>query len=85
MTQALTPLKLHACSFLGGFVIVSYFEQLATLAHTAGVDLKRAFAEAGVPDSTYYRARLGQDLQARTARRVALQLAGTHEQPLAAE
>lgn len=66
-------------------MIITYFHQLATLADAKGLDLKQAFVEAGVPDSTYYRARAGQDLHANTAKRVALQLAGSHEQPVAAE
>lgn len=61
-------------------VIVSYFEQLSTLANAAGIDLKRAFTAAGVPDSTYYRARAGQDLQARTAQRVASRLTASDDQ-----
>lgn len=66
-------------------MIVSYFSQLATLADARGIDLKQAFLEAGVPDSTYYRARAGLDLHARTAQRVASWLARRDEHLPAAE
>lgn len=66
-------------------MIITYFEQLATLADARGIDLKLAFMEAGVPDSTYYRARAGQDLQARTAQRVASRLARPDDHRIAAE
>lgn len=61
-------------------MIVSYFEQLSALANQAGIPLKDAFVQAGVPDSTFYRARAGQDLQARTAQRIAERLASHVDQ-----
>jgi len=41
-------------------MIVSYQDQLATLANQKGVDLKRAFNWAEVPSSTYYRSMKGE-------------------------
>lgn len=51
--------------------IKSYFVQLAELAASKDADLKEAFLEAGVPDSTYYRVLNGRDLHYRTALKVA--------------
>jgi predicted transcriptional regulator len=51
--------------------IKSYFVQLAELAVSKDADLKEAFLDAGVPDSTYYRVLNGRDLHYRTALKVA--------------
>jgi len=51
--------------------IVSYFDQLDSLAEIHDVDLLDAFDVAGVPDSTFYRSRLGADMKSVTARKVA--------------
>ena len=51
--------------------IKSYFVQLAELAASKQADLKEAFIQAGVPDSTYYRVLNGRDLHYRTALKVA--------------
>ena len=51
--------------------IKSYFVQLAELAAIKQADLKEAFIQAGVPDSTYYRVLNGRDLHYRTALKVA--------------
>lgn len=51
--------------------IKSYFVQLAELAESRDTDLKEAFLQAGVPDSTYYRVLNGRDLHYRTALKVA--------------
>ena len=51
--------------------IKSYFVQLAELAASKGADLKDAFIQSGVPDSTYYRVLNGRDLHYRTALKVA--------------
>jgi len=51
--------------------IKSYFVQLAELAVSKDADLKEAFLQAGVPDSTYYRVLNGRDLHYRTALKVA--------------
>jgi hypothetical protein len=54
------------------FMLQSYMEQLTALAKRRRIKLVRAFAIAGVPDSTYYRARAGQhELSYRVAIRVA--------------
>lgn len=61
--------------------ITPYFEQLRRAAGTEPA-LIRAFEAAGVPSSTFYRARLGKDLHVRTAQKVANQIvrgAGTNE------
>ena len=51
--------------------ITEYFSQLDKLAAHFGVDLKAAFEAAGVPDSTYYRAKNGTNaLRYDTATRV---------------
>ncbi len=57
--------------------IKSYFVQLAELAASKQADLKEAFIQAGVPDSTYYRVLNGRDLHYRTA----LKVAGTLTKP----
>jgi predicted transcriptional regulator len=51
--------------------IKSYFVQLAELAASKNADLKEAFIQSGVPDSTYYRVLNGRDLHYRTALKVA--------------
>ena len=55
--------------------IVTYFDQLKTAAAQFGSDpdaiLLRAFTEAGLPTSTFYRARKGTDLRSDKAKSVA--------------
>lgn len=55
--------------------IVTYFDQLKTAASQFGGDpdavLLRAFTEAGLPTSTFYRARKGTDLRSDKAKSVA--------------
>jgi hypothetical protein len=55
--------------------IVTYFDQLKTAARQFGENpdqvLLHAFVEAGLPTSTFYRARKGTDLRGDKARRVA--------------
>lgn len=51
--------------------ITTHYEQLDLMARLLGVDLKSAFVEAGVPTSTYYRAKHGAELRASTATRIA--------------
>ncbi len=53
------------------FHLDPYLDQLQGMADVAGLRLKDAFVAAGVPTSTYYRARCGTDLKADTARKVA--------------
>jgi predicted transcriptional regulator len=50
--------------------LVDYFDQLKQAADHADVDLLQAFKDAGVPTSTYYRARQGQGLHRDTAQKV---------------
>lgn len=58
--------------------ITRYYDQLVALASSieGKTDrvLLRAFEAAGIPSSTFYRARLGTDLQGATAERVAVVL-----------
>ena len=53
---------------------MSYIEQLRTEAATIDTDiertLRRAFAQSGLPSSTYYRAKYGADLKFATAKQV---------------
>ena len=49
----------------------SYFTQLQTLAEKHGVDLRQAFKDAGLPSSTFYRAKQGTSLYFDTACKVA--------------
>lgn len=55
--------------------IITYYDQLLTAARQFGDDpdavLLRAFNEAGLPTSTFYRARKGTDLRSDSARKVA--------------
>jgi len=55
-------------------MIEPYFQTLERMAQATGVPLLRAFDKAGVPSSTFYRARMGQDLRHDTAQRVAVAL-----------
>lgn len=60
--------------------IKSYFVQLAELAESKNADLKEAFLQAGVPDSTYYRVLNGRDLHYRTALKVAGTLTQSYQE-----
>lgn len=60
--------------------IKSYFVQLAELAESKDADLKEAFLQAGVPDSTYYRVLNGRDLHYRTALKVACSLTQSNQE-----
>jgi predicted transcriptional regulator len=60
--------------------IKSYFVQLAELAASKDADLKEAFLQAGVPDSTYYRVLNGRDLHYRTALKVAGSLTQSNQE-----
>ena len=60
--------------------IKSYFVQLAELAASRDADLKEAFRQAGVPDSTYYRVLNGRDLHYRTALKVAGSLTQSNQE-----
>lgn len=57
-------------------MIKTYPEQLSELAKSAGIDLKDAFAKAGIPTSTYYRSVKGKrHMTCETAARVASAIA----------
>jgi len=50
--------------------MITYFETLERAAADLGADLKQAFTAAGLPTSTFYRAKNGTDLHYDTAVRV---------------
>ena len=50
--------------------MLTYMDQLIEQSTHASVRLKDAFACAGVPDSTFYRAKMGKDLRHQTASKV---------------
>lgn len=52
-------------------MLIGYYEQLLVLCRHSDEELRRAFAKAGVPSSTYYRAKHGQDLRFSTAQKIA--------------
>jgi predicted transcriptional regulator len=56
--------------------MLTYFHVLELIADREGLDLKAAFQAAGLPTSTYYRAKHGTDLHYGTAARVWQQLTG---------
>lgn len=56
--------------------ISTYWDQLRTLAAEADYDLLQAFLDAGVADSTFYRARETGQIRYETARKVAEVLNG---------
>lgn len=51
-------------------MLTPYLDQLETAARANEVSLRKAFADAGVPTSSLYRARRGGDLHVTTAQRV---------------
>jgi predicted transcriptional regulator len=48
----------------------SYLEQLSDAANDAGIELLQAFKDAGIPTSTFYRAKTRTDLHLATAEKV---------------
>ena len=52
-------------------MLIGYYEQLLVLCRDSDEELKRACAKAGVPSSTYYRAKHGQELRFSTAQKIA--------------
>jgi predicted transcriptional regulator len=48
----------------------SYIKQLTNMSAPTGISLMLFFKQAGVPTSTYYRAKAGKDLRLSTARKV---------------
>jgi predicted transcriptional regulator len=56
--------------------MLTYFHVLELIADRQGADLKAAFTAAGLPTSTFYRAKNGTDLHFDTANRVWQQLTG---------
>ena len=59
---------LHCCKHI--HCMITYMEQLVDKSVHLQIKLKDAFTCAGVPDSTFYRARMGKDLRYDTANRV---------------
>jgi len=60
-------------------LINSYVLQLELKAYQYNVDLKSAFKLAGVPDSTFYRVKHGQDMRLGTALKVSRALEELHQ------
>tara|TARA_Y100000768_G_C23693244_1_gene547875 strand:+ start:345 stop:608 length:264 start_codon:yes stop_codon:yes gene_type:complete len=52
------------------FIMKSYTDVLKELSEEYNINLKKAFVEAGIPTSTFYRAMYGQDLRFTTAKKV---------------
>ena len=50
--------------------MLRYMDTLITKSTQANVNLKEAFVYAGVPDSTFYRAKMGAELRYSTANKV---------------
>ena len=48
----------------------SYTDVLKELSEQNNINLKKAFVEAGIPTSTFYRAMYGQDIRYVTAKQV---------------
>ena len=51
-------------------IMYDYFNQLKDKADAKNLDLRQMFILAGVPDSTYYRAKNGTDISRSTANKV---------------
>lgn len=58
-----------------------YINSLEIKAYELNVDLKEAFRLAGLPDSTFYRVKNGQDMRYKTARKVACALEELYQTP----
>ncbi len=58
------------CTFADDVFMLTYMDTLIKKSTDANVNLKKAFVYAGVPDSTFYRAKLGSELRHSTANRV---------------
>ena len=61
-------------------LISSYILQLELKAYSYEVDLKSAFKSAGLPDSTFYRVKNGQDMRLSTALKVSRTLEELRQQ-----
>ena len=61
-------------------LISSYILQLELKAYSYKVDLKSAFKSAGLPDSTFYRVKNGQDMRLSTALKVSRTLEELRQQ-----
>ena len=65
------PRKIYIAASLQDYPgMKSYMTTLANRARRHGISLKTAFLEAGVQDSTYYRAKQGRELRYETAKLV---------------
>ena len=52
-------------------MLIGYYEQLLVLCRGSEAELRRACAKSGVPSSTFYRAKHGQELRFSTAQKIA--------------
>ena len=62
-------------------MIKTYTNQVKTEAAKAGVDLKLAFAMAGLPESSYYRFKRGEQIRYHTALRVMTAISWLNAEP----
>ena len=62
---------MHKCNTLSSMKIDKYIQQLENIANQCDIRLIDMFTHAGIPTSTYYRAKNGVDLRFDTAERVA--------------
>lgn len=60
-------------------LISSYILQLELKSYSYKVDLKSAFKSAGLPDSTFYRVKNGQDMRLSSALKVSRALEELHQ------
>jgi len=58
------------CVFADDVCMITYMDTLIAKSTDANVKLKQAFVHAGVPDSTFYRAKHGAELRHDTANKV---------------
>lgn len=52
-------------------MLIGYYEQLLVLCQGSEQELRQACAKAGIPSSTFYRAKHGQELRFNTAHKIA--------------
>lgn len=71
---------MHKCNTLSSMKINKYIQQLENIADQCDIRLIDMFTHAGIPSSTYYRAKNGVDLRFDTAERVAKAIRDVHIQ-----
>jgi len=62
-------------------MLTGYYEQLLVLCQGSETELRRACAKSGVPSSTFYRAKHGQELRFSTAQKIASHIQKYHIDP----